>query len=100
METRQVTHFFHLHFLLQLFVTFIFVFENSQNSFQCGPPFGSFWSVSYPNFWEKLPIRTTHHSFLESRHPEITKNPYYVLFPKWSQKKISAHGLTFKMLSN
>ena len=77
METRQMTSFFHLRFLLQLFVTFIFVFENSQNSFSCAPPFSPFWSVKYLNF----------------RHPEVTKNPYYVLPPERSQKKVSAHGL-------
>ena len=28
-----------------------------------------------------------HHTFLENRHPEVTKNPYYDLFPEGSQKK-------------
>ena len=32
-------------------------------------------------------------TFLESRHPEVTKNPYYVLSPKGSQKKVSTHRL-------
>ena len=68
-----------------LIVTFIFIFENSQNS--CGSPFRPFWSVKYLNFGQKLPIQSTHHIFLESRHPEVTKNPYYVLSPEWSQKK-------------
>ena len=46
-----------------------------------------------------LPIRTTHHTFLESRHPEVTKNPYHVLSPEWSQKKATAHVLiTLKLL--
>ena len=36
---------------------------------------------------------TTHHTFLESRHPEVTNNPYYVLSPEESQKKVLAHGL-------
>ena len=76
---------FHLLFTLQLFVTFIFIFENSQNSFSCGPHFGPFWSVKYLNFG--------HDIFLESRHAEVTKNPYYVLSPKWGQIKVSAHGL-------
>ena len=55
--------------------------------------FGPFWSVKYLNFGQKLPIRTTHHTFLESRHPEVTKNQYYVLSPEWRQKKVWAHGL-------
>ena len=68
METRQMTPFFHL-----LFLTFIFVFENSQNSFSCDPTFGPFWPVKYLNFEQKLPIRTVHHNFLKSRHPEVFK---------------------------
>ena len=48
------------------------------------PPFGPFWSVKYVVFGKNLPIRTARHTFLESRHPEVTKNQYYG----------SAHGLT------
>ena len=33
-----------------LFITCIFVFENSQNLFSCGSPFGSLWSVNFCNF--------------------------------------------------
>ena len=51
-----------------------------------GPPFGPFWSVKYHNFWQKLPIRTINDIFLESRHPEVTKNSYYVLSREGSQK--------------
>ena len=29
-------------------------------------------------FFRKLPIQTAHHNFLESRHPEVTKNLYYL----------------------
>ena len=47
-------------------------------------------------FGQKLPIQPTHHTFLESRHPEVTKNPYYVLSPEGSQKKVSAHELSVK----
>ena len=54
------------------------------------------WSIlvcKIPQFWAKLPLRTAHHTFLESRQPELTKNSYNVL-PTWgSQKKVSAHGL-------
>ena len=53
-------------------------------------PFGQLWSVKYLNFGPKLPSRTTSHTFLESRHPEVTEN---VLSPEWSQKKVSAYGL-------
>ena len=54
--------------------------------FHAIPPFGSFWSVKRLNFGQKLPIRTTHHTFLESIHPDVI-NPYYVLSPEGSQKK-------------
>ena len=37
--------------------------------------------------------RTAHRTFLESRHPEVTKNPYDVLYHEASQEKVSAHGL-------
>ena len=80
-------YFLHLLFPLQLFVAFMFGFENVQNSFSCGPRFGPFWSVKYLNFEQKLPIRTIHHNFLESRHTEVTKYPYYILSPEWSQKR-------------
>ena len=50
METRKITPFFCLLFPLELFVTFIFIFENSQNLFSCDPHFGPFWSVKYLNF--------------------------------------------------
>ena len=52
-----------------------------------------FWSVKYVNFEQKLPIQTAHHIFLESRHPEVTKNPYSALSPEGNQKKVSANGL-------
>ena len=92
LKTKQMTSFFSSIFYA-LFVTLNFVFENRQNSFWCGPPLGPFCSVQYLNFGKKLPIQTTHHTFLESKHPEVTKNPYYVLSPEWSQKMVSAHGL-------
>ena len=84
METRQMTPFI-LSTFSALTVSFIFVFENSQNSFSRGPPFGPFWSEKYLNFGQKLPIRTANHTFLESRHPEVTKNLHYVLSPKGYQ---------------
>ena len=60
--------------------------------FHVVPFFGLFWSVKYLNFAQKLRIWTAHHTFLERRHPEVTKNLYYVLSHKES-KKVSAHGL-------
>ena len=56
-------------------------------------PFGPFWSLQYLNFRKKLPIRTAHHTFLESRHPEVTKNPYYVLSPERSHGYLEENSL-------
>ena len=56
-------------------------------------PIDPFWYAKYLSFEEKLPIWTTHHTFLESRPPDVTKNPYYVLTPDGCEKKVSAHGL-------
>ena len=47
--------------------------------FNVVPPFGPFWSVKHLNFGQRLPIRTTYHTLLESRHPEVTKNPYKLM---------------------
>ena len=38
-----------------------------------------------------------HLKVLESRHPEVTKTPYYLLSPEWSQKKVSVHGLVWEI---
>ena len=38
-------------------------------------------------FGQKLPIRTTRHTFLESRQPEAPKKPHYILSSEWSQKR-------------
>ena len=86
-------HFFSSAFS-NLTVTSIFLFENGQNPFCCGPSFVPFWSVKYINFGQKLPIRTAHQFFLESRHPEITKNPYCFV-PRVQPKKGSGHGLNY-----
>ena len=58
--------------------------------------FGPFWSVKYLDFGQKLPFRTANYTFLKSKHLEVTKNPYYVLSPEGSQRKVSAHGLFLK----
>ena len=52
------------------------------------PPLVHFglWNTSI--FGEKLPTGAAYHTFLESRHPEITKNLYYILSTGWSQMLI------------
>ena len=84
METRQMTPFFSSYFS-NLTVIFISEFENTQNSFWCGPPFGPLWSVKYSIFGQKLLIPTAHHTFLQSKHTDVTKNLYYVLSTHRSQ---------------
>ena len=46
MEIGQMTPFFP-YTIINLFLIFISEFENTKNSFSCGPPFGSFWSVNF-----------------------------------------------------
>ena len=85
METWKLDkqpHFFHLHFHMKIHVHVV-------------PPLSPFWSVKYLNFGQKLQIWIAHHTFLESRHPEVTKNPYYILYLKGNQDKVSAHGLQY-----
>ena len=67
--------FFIYFFCSNCLLTFIFVFANSQNSFSCVLPFGPFLSVKYLNFGKKLPIRTTHHTFLEVDTLRLLKAP-------------------------
>ena len=67
-----------------LFAIFIFVFENIQSSFWFCPPFDPFWFVKFRNSQQKLPNSRIHHTFIESKHPEVARNPCYVLSPKWS----------------
>ena len=60
-----------------------------------------FWSIlicKIRQFWAKN--ITAHHTFLWSKHPKVTKNPYYYLFAKESLKKVSAHGLYVIIQSN
>ena len=59
----------------QLLVTFISEFENTQNSFPCGSPFGPFWSVKYINFWSKATDSDSSSYFCRSRHPKVTCPP-------------------------
>ena len=53
--------------------------------FHLPPPLWFILVSKIPQFGQKLPIRTAHHSFLESKHPEVTKNLYYVLSTRQSQ---------------
>ena len=82
MEIKQMTPIFSSAFSALTVCNIHFCIN--QKSFSCGLPFGSFWSVTYLNLGQKLSIWTAHHPFLERRHHEVTKNPYYVLSPEKS----------------
>ena len=50
------------------------------------------WSIlvyKIPQFWAKAANPKSHDTFLERRHPEVTKNPNYVLSPRGSQRSSS-----------
>ena len=86
MKDRQIAPFLSSTFSALTVFNIDFCFENSQNSFSCGPSFAPFWFKKCFKFEQKLPILTANHTFLLSRHPEVTKNPYYILPSKRSQK--------------
>ena len=81
-----------------VFVTFIFVFENSQNLYSCGPPFYPFWSVKFRNFQQKLPISTTIILLQKVNTMSLLKT--HVLSPEESQKMVSTHELYVIIQSN
>ena len=93
-ETRRITIFFFNNILSSKCLTFIFILGNTQNSFSCGWNSGSFWSAKYLNLGQKLTICAVHHTFLEERHPEDTKNPFF-----WSPE-VSRKFLSFDRLLN
>ena len=81
---KKMTSFFSSAFST-LFEAFIFVFQNSRNSFACGLPFGPFWSVKYLNLGQKLPIRTAHHIFLVVYTLRLLK--IYIFVPRGGAKR-------------
>ena len=71
MATRQITPFFSSTFSA-LFVKYISEYENTQNPFSYGRPFLRISFVEYLNFCPKATDLEAHHTFLGSRHPEVT----------------------------
>ena len=67
-----------------------FVYFSRSIHFRVVPPFGSFQSVKYLSFRQKLSIWTGHHTFVENRPPEVTKNPYCLLPQGEPEKGISS----------
>ena len=91
-----MTPFFSL--LFPLFLLHSFRYLKGQNSLSCAPsPPPPFSPLKYLNFGEKLLMRTANHTLQESRHPEVTKNQYYILSSEGRQKKLSARGLLWSV---
>ena len=75
-----------IHFWISKYLNFNLKFITSVHS--------GLYNISI--FRQKLLMRTTHHTFIESRHPEVTTNLYYFLLTwgskipiYWRSKKIS-----------
>ena len=68
-EARQLTPFFSCTFS----ALNVLEFKNISNSFSCGSPFGPFWSVKHLNVGQRLPMRTAHHTFLESYQKKVSR---------------------------
>ena len=64
-----------IHFWISKYLNFNFKFITSVHS--------GLYNISI--FRQKLLMRTTHHTFIESRHPEVTTNLYYFLLT-WGSK--------------
>ena len=63
-------------------------------------PFRSILVCKTPQFLANATNLDNHHTFIESKHPEVAKNPCYVLSPEKSQKMAPAHGLYVTIQSN
>ena len=87
-----------------MFVTFISEFDNTQNSFSCGTPFGLFWSVKYLFFWPKatnldsssyFSRKQTSWGYLKSilcfAHPRRIQIPIFVGSSSWTIYNIIAY---------
>ena len=73
-KTRQMTYVFHLLFPLCLWLSFLY-FKIAKTNFYVVLLFDPLWSVKFRSFLQKLPIFRTHDTFIESKHPEVAKNP-------------------------
>ena len=86
-KTRQMIPFLSSTFWA-LFVIFIFVFENCQNSFSMGPPFGPFWSAKYLDFGgESTEIRILSCSIQETYTLRKVKNKALIFLSSWEPVK-------------
>ena len=98
LKTRQMTSFFHLVFLLCLQHSLLYL-KIVKIDFHVVP----LWSIlvcKSPQFLAKATNLENHHTFIESKHPEVAKNSCYVLSPEKNQKMVSAQGLYAIIQSN
>ena len=87
METKQMTPFFHLLFPVCLSYSFLNL-KMLKIDFHVVPLLVNSDLQNTSIFGKKLPIQTPHNTFLESRHPEVTDNLYYVFYSSQSQISI------------
>ena len=90
MVARQMTSFFSSTFSVLTVCNIHFcIWKQPRFIFMCSAPLWSILVCKKHQFWAKATIiRTAHHTFLKTRHPEVNKNPYYILSPEGSQKKL------------
>ena len=97
MEARQMTAFFsptssaltvyNINFCTWKYSKFIFMCSPLWSILVCCESVAFRQKLRYFTsiFDGKLPVQTADHTSLESRHPELTKNPYYVMSTRRSQ---------------
>ena len=99
METRQMTPFFSSTFSDLTVYNIHFCIWNQSKFILMWSLLCSVLVCEISHFWVKVIDLDNPSSFSRKWHPEFTKNPYYVLSLKWSQKKVSAHELLISKLT-
>ena len=109
MEARQMTAFFsptssaltvyNINFCTWKYSKFIFMCSPLWSILVCCESVAFRQKLRYFTsiFDGKLPVQTADHTSLESRHPELTKNPYYVVHPPEPNTHFLGSNLWTKM---
>ena len=89
MKTRQMTPFYLIYFFCSNCLCHLFLnLKILKTHFHMVFPSVHSGPLKTSIFGQKLPMQTAHHTFLEIRHPEITKNLYQLLSTRPSQMAI------------
>ena len=94
-EIRQMTPFFSSTFPALTVCNIHFCFWKIVKTYFHVAPFDPFCSVK---FWAKatdLDSPSYFYIILESRHPEVNKNPFYILSPEGEPKKVISSWTNF-----